>query len=285
MLLVNQLKNQEDMSEAEKIIAQYVLHDPKSVTEMTVEQFSSEVYASKSSVVRFCQKFGFRGFSDFKIKLATELSKFLESDSRIEVDMPIHKDDNEAQVLQTFTKLHMQALEDAYHNIDPSSFEKAINLIHNAPFISVWGYSNSMLVALDFHDKMRAIGYPTVCNPMTGMQTVHPSRHEGEVAIIFSTFADTDWVQAWISSLKAASKKIILISANPKTELANVVDAAILTENTETRTQKMGVFASRTTMMYVSDCLYAMLFQKDYERNVMKLFGKSVDNGKKVMIF
>lgn len=277
-MLVNELKLKENLSDSEKIIAQYVLNDPKSVTEMTVDQFANEVYASKSSVVRFCQKFGLKGFSEFKIKLATELIRFMESDNQVEVDMPIKGHDDATQILSTFKQLHKQSLDQAHMNLDAKSFERAIELIHNASLISLWGYSNSMLVALDFHEKMRQIGYPTICNPLAGMQTVYPSRQEGEVAVIFSTFADTQWVFEWIRSLKAAGKKIVLISANPKTQVASEVDVAILTDNTEKRTNKMGVFASRTTMLYVSDCLYAMLFQKDYERNVIKRLGQNIDD-------
>ncbi len=271
MSLFEQLINYKNYTDGEKVMFQYITRDPKRVTELTIDEFALEVYASKSSVVRFCQKFGFKGFADFKIRLAMDLNSFSDKDTRIEADMPIKADATINEVLKTFSNLHYQAIDSAYKSTNPESFLEAAKLIESAPLISLWGYSNSMMVAMDFNHKMRSIGYPTICNPISGMQTVHRSRIDGEVAVIFSTFAKSEWVEHWIASLKATGRKIVLLSANPNTPLADLVDVAILVENSEQRNVKMGVFASRSTMLYVSDCLYALIFQMNFEDNVNRM--------------
>lgn len=271
MTLFEQLIYYKNYTDGEKVMYQYITRDPKRVTELTIDEFALEVYASKSSVVRFCQKFGFKGFSDFKIRLAMDLNSFGDKDTRIEADMPIKADAPINEVLKTFSNLHYQAIDSAYKSTNPDSFLEAAKLIETAPLISLWGYSNSMMVAMDFNHKMRSIGYPTICNPLSGMQTVHRSRIEGEVAVIFSTFAKSEWVEHWIASLKATGRKIVLLSANPNTPLADLVDVAILVENSEKRNVKMGVFASRSTMLYVSDCLYALIFQMNFDDNINRM--------------
>lgn len=278
MSLFQTMKHFDAYTDSEKVMVQYIIRFTKEVTEMTIEDFSSKVYASKSSVVRFCQKFGFKGFSDFKIRLAIELNLFTSDGDQVEPDMPIRKDDTIADILKTFSDLHTQAIESAYRSTNSESFERAVELIENAPLISLWGYSNSIMVAMDFHQKMRSIGYPTICNPISGLQTVHKSRVEGEVAVIFSTFAKSEWVEHWIASLKATGRKIVLISANPTTPLASLVDVAILVENFEKRQVKVGVFASRTTMLYVSDCLYSLIFQKNFDDNINRMMNPLNDD-------
>lgn len=285
MTLFQTMKHFDAYTDSEKVMVQYIIRFTKEVTEMTIEDFSTKVYASKSSVVRFCQKFGFKGFSDFKIRLATELSLFTSDGDQVEPDMPIRKDDTIEEVLKTFSDLHNQAIESAYRSTNSESFQRAVELIENAPLISLWGYSNSIMVAMDFHQKMRSIGYPTVCNPISGLQTVHKTRVEGEVAVIFSTFAKSEWVEHWIASLKATGRKIVLISANPNTPLASLVDVAILVENFEKRQVKVGVFASRTTMLYVSDCLYSLIFQKNFEDNINRMINPLDDGDEEVILY
>lgn len=271
MTLFQKLLDYQNFTDSEKIMFQFIKQDTQRLTTLTIDEFAHEVYVSKSSVVRFCQKLGFKGFSDFKIALATELNLFTQQDNKVHVDMPIKEDNSVDEILKIFSTLHYQAIDSAHKSTDPDSFEKAAELIEKAPLISLWGYSNSMMVAMDFNHKMRSIGYPTVCNPISGFQSVHRSRVDGEVAVIFSTFAKSEWVEHWIASLKATGRKIVLLSANPDTPLAKFCDVAILVDNFEQRQTKMGVFASRSTMLYVSDCLYALIFKMNFQDNLDRM--------------
>lgn len=271
MTLFQKLKDYKNFTDSEKVMLELIVRDTQRATTLTIDEFAHEVYASKSSVVRFCQKLGFKGFSDFKISLATELNLFTEQEAIIHADMPISNEDSIADVLKIFSNLHFQAIESAQKSTNSESFRKAAELIEKAPLISLWGYSNSIMVAMDFNHKMRSIGYPTVCNPISGLQSVHRSRVDGEVAVIFSTFAKSEWVEHWIASLKATGRKIVLLSANPDTPLAHLVDVAILVENSEQRETKMGVFSSRSAMLYVSDCLYAVIFKMNFSDNVNRM--------------
>lgn len=63
---------------------------------------------------------------------------------------------------------------------------------------------------------------------------------------------------------------IILITANKNTILTKLADVVINIDNNETH-KKLGSFASRTAMQFVTDCLYGMLFATDYEKNLEQL--------------
>ncbi len=273
-MLIDDLKNTKNLSDNEKEIAHYILENPKKVIEMTISDFSATVFSSNSTVVRFCQKLGFKGFSDFKITLAKEISMILLQNERIEVDMPILPTDSDEAIVKAFVNLNSQAIEDAYHNLNIKDLRQAVNLLEDSHRITLWGIGNSALVALDFHNKLKHIGYPSSCDNTMGFHNYFPSRFKNhkEVAVIFSTYANSKQVRDWITQFKEAKCKVILISANPNTPYANLVDCSVLIDNSEKRMVKMGVFASRIAMQFVADIIYAMLFQLDYQNNVLRQY-------------
>ena len=123
MLLFNRLRTIDSLSDSEKMIAQFVLDRPREVIDMNIDEFANLNYVSNSSIVRFCQKLDFKGFSDFKIRLASEINTFLVSDKRVEVDMPIGPNTPPKEISTTFLNLYLQTLTDAHTVLDIDSLE------------------------------------------------------------------------------------------------------------------------------------------------------------------
>lgn len=53
-------------SETEKGICTYILNNPESVLSLSLLEFAKASLSSKSSVIRFCQKLGFTGYSEMR---------------------------------------------------------------------------------------------------------------------------------------------------------------------------------------------------------------------------
>lgn len=56
-----------NFSEKEKKIADYILNDPRNIIHLTINQIADELGLAESTVFRFCQRLGFKGFQAFKI--------------------------------------------------------------------------------------------------------------------------------------------------------------------------------------------------------------------------
>ena len=63
----------DQLFDAEKKIAKYILNNPKEVVDMTVSELAETSDVSIASVSRFCRKVGLKGFAQLKISLAQEL--------------------------------------------------------------------------------------------------------------------------------------------------------------------------------------------------------------------
>ncbi|AMC92514.1 hypothetical protein AOC36_00435 [Erysipelothrix larvae] len=279
MIVYNKLKNFEG-SESEEVMAKYVVNHTMDVLDMSIEQFAAINYVSNSSVVRFCQKIGLKGYSDLKIKLALEINTFLIDNERIEVDMPIAPNSSNAKIATSFLNLYYQTLADVHRSIDLNKLSEIAKILEEANYISLWGNGPSMLIALDFYYKIKRLGYVVQCDDIIGFHSVPIERkRKGEVALIISSYANSPQIRQWVIAHRRNGTQTILITLNEDTPFKNIVDHIIIFNSEEKRTGKLGHFASRTAMSYIIDMLYAMIFNFNYDDNVRILYedGKTVN--------
>ena len=71
------------LSRSNQKIATYILEHADSLSSMTITQVSQKTGVSPSGVTRFCQAFGFSGFSEFKYYVSTNLKFFQLEDKHI----------------------------------------------------------------------------------------------------------------------------------------------------------------------------------------------------------
>ena len=63
-----------DFTKSEKKVAKYILENRGAVIYFTIIEFSEKVEVGEATIIRFCRKLRFKGFHDFKMALAQELS-------------------------------------------------------------------------------------------------------------------------------------------------------------------------------------------------------------------
>src|SRR5580700_7118130 len=62
------------LNPTERLIADCVLADPEKVVTASIVELTRKSGASLGSIVSFCQRLGLKGFAEFKIVLARELT-------------------------------------------------------------------------------------------------------------------------------------------------------------------------------------------------------------------
>src|SRR5580693_10753700 len=58
---------------AEQRVADFILKHPEELIYLTVTELAERTNTSESTVVRLCQKIGYKGYQEFKIMLARDL--------------------------------------------------------------------------------------------------------------------------------------------------------------------------------------------------------------------
>ena len=90
--------DQSKLTYTDQMILQYVQENRQKVCWMKISDLCNELFVSNASIVRFCQKLGCRGFSEFKLKLRSAKNSTDDPYANIIPVMKAQLDDNLATV-------------------------------------------------------------------------------------------------------------------------------------------------------------------------------------------
>lgn len=189
-----------NLTNVEKKIADYVLANTESVLSMSTGDLATHIPVAKSAVVRFCKTIGFTGYSEFKIALAMELSK----NKQLNYVPYIHPEDTSANILEKIFSANVKTLHDTLEKLDRGMLQKAVDSLHNAKNIYIYGIGTSSGIANDFQYRLIQLGYTAFCfTDVPSMKISTMNIKEGDVAIGISNSGRT---VATIEALKLAAE-------------------------------------------------------------------------------
>lgn len=283
MIILEKLKDESFFTDVEINIVHFILEDPQKVINATIDELARMSYSSPSSIVRLAKKLGFKGYSDFKIKLAVEINTFLINHTRIEIDMPVINGASNDEIAQNLMNLHNQALLSVYHELDLKLMQDIADLFWDSDILFLRGVGPSLLIAQDFYYKLRRLGKNIDCVALTGFETqLFVEDDRKKVILVVSQYATSILIRNLLLESKALNYKVVLLTLNHESPLVKLADyPLVLSSGEHNRMTKMGHFASRTAMNFVLDILYTMIFMKDYDCNVKRLYDFSVRNSKR----
>src|SRR3979409_55380 len=113
---------------AEQRVADFILAHPDELIYLTVTELAERTNTSESTVVRLCQKIGYKGYQEFKIVLARDLV-----DPTTEIYAAIEPDDDVHTVKQKVFQANAQALRDTIEVLDEAELQRAVDTIAAAP--------------------------------------------------------------------------------------------------------------------------------------------------------
>lgn len=153
-LLQDEIRHRyETLSKRLKQVARYILDNSNSIAFDTVASIAAQASVPPSTLIRFANAFGFSGFNEmkqvFRQHLMEETVNYTE---RARLFRQTSTDDNAApenpaEILNVFTMVNAQALQQLPAQIDTAQLEKAVELLKNAEKIYVIGLRRSFSVA------------------------------------------------------------------------------------------------------------------------------------------
>lgn len=146
----------EQMSVIERRLADFILDNSHLLRDYSSQQLADAVGISQSSVVKFCQKLGYKGYPDLRLAV-NEAVITATTLSRDNSDSPIEQSalSNLAEQLQFSLSHHFRGLLEI--NTEKNLLE-AIKQIKQADNILLAGYGKSAIVAADIHYRLLQSG-------------------------------------------------------------------------------------------------------------------------------
>lgn len=241
-------------SDKEKKIADFILDDPRNVIHLTINQIADELGLAESTVFRFCQRLGFKGFQAFKISLAAEVVAPLK-----DIHEKIEEGDSVKSVTEKVFRSNIKTLEDTLQIVDEEAVEKAVAAILSARKIEFFGNGGSAIVAMDGYHKFVRLGLHVAMNLDSHMQLMSASQlGTDDVAVIISHSGSTTDVLDVLRVLKEKNVTILCVTNFAKSPLSKDADIVLYTisEETDFRSEAL---ASRIAELSLIDALYTNL--------------------------
>lgn len=244
----------ESFKPAEKAVADFVLSHPEQVMHMSVSEAARDIGVGESTVIRFCRALGYKGYQEFKLRLAQDLVEPVEL-----IHENISFSDTTAQLAQKVFQTNIQAVGDTMKALDPHMVEVAARSLADAGKVDIYGVGYSSFTALDAKLKLVRLGVVADAYGDAHLQAMAAaSLRKGDVAIGISHSGSTkDVVDALTVARKSGASTISITNFSPS-PITRVSDVVLLTASPES---PLGgeVLTSRIAQLCVLDVLSVAL--------------------------
>lgn len=198
-----------NFTKSEWKICEYIYNNPQVVERLTISRIADFADSSKSAVLRFCQKLGFSGYSEFKY----ELIRYLHNENN-------QTEPDKTALLPTYTDAFSKSIQEMTA-LSQDALLQITQWIQAAPVIRVMGMLKSSLPVTKFFYDFTSLGknvFRITDNITPGLIT---GLRQDDLIIVFSVngHMSSSSMRDFIESALELHCRIVLITATEQSEL------------------------------------------------------------------
>jgi RpiR family carbohydrate utilization transcriptional regulator len=248
---------------AEQRVADFILAHPDELIYLTVTELADRTHTSESTVVRLCQKIGYKGYQEFKIVLARDLVE-----PATAIYAAIEPSDDLATVKTKVFQANAQALRDTLEVLDEKELQRAVDAIAGARRLEIYGVGGSSPLALDAYHKFVKLGVAAVALSDGDLMAMSSSLLSADdVALgISHTGASRDVTDA-LGRAKRHGATTICLTHRSSSPITKVSDVVLVTAAQQTAFSS-DASSSRIAQLAVIDTLYVGVAHKNHARSL-----------------
>lgn len=271
MSILKKLKEQNNFTDAERVLANYILDNLNKIGQMTIYTLSDYSFCSVATISRFCKKLKLKNYNQLKMMIVQECS--YAQNKHIETDQPFKKGDTEEYIAETIFNLSVQSLNETLTNIDLKQIHEAAVLIDEAEFIDIYANWNSFVSALNLQSKLIWMGKNPTLETTPGFQfakaIISNNKH---IAILISYYGTGQEPIKIAKALESSNTPYILITGPSLNPLCVNAKLVIHINIEEQYSKKIAPFSTDVALDFTINLLYSFLFALHYDENMEKRF-------------
>jgi len=252
------------LAQSERKLADFLLADPERVRHLSSQQLAEEAGVSQSSVVKFSQKMGFKGFPAMKLAISEALASGQNPHSVL-VHNQILGDDPLRMVGEKLIKENIAAM---HASLDVNTEEKllaSITLLRNARRVLLVGIGASGLVAKNFSWKLMKIGINAVAEQdMHALLATVQAMSSDDILLAISYSGERREINLAADEALSVGAKVLTITGFTPNALQQRATLCLYTIAEEQATRSAAI-SSTSAQMMLTDLLFMALVQHDLE--------------------
>lgn len=264
---LNELKRMNKLTSTEQGIVNYILTYPEELEKISSRQLAELTYTSPATVVRICQKLGFSGYSEFKIKYLQEVNQTPMID-QINRTNPITSEDSLHRIVNKVAALEITAIEQTKKGIDLDQLNRVSELLNQATCIDFYAFDNNLHLAKNACSHFLYAGKQAVIHDSSNAQFMQAfASVQGHVAIIISRTGENPMLYRIANVLRERNIPLLVLTESRHSSLAKISTEHLYLYNVH-RFTDMGTILFQTSVQYLFDLLFAILFSRNFENSV-----------------
>lgn len=264
--LVKIRSERDSMSAIERRIADYILDNAHLLRDYSSQQLASALGISQSSVVKFSQKLGFKGYPDLKYSVGQAVA-------RGGGPAPASPDEPET-VGDAYTRLEeslrrsKSAAEEETRLLNPRDhIERIVERLDRAQKVFVCGLGDDGLFAREFAMRLSLLGVLTIhhADPILMMTNVSSARPD-DVLILLSEFGKLPQLSQISRQFQDAGGTVVSITRHTANPLRAHADAALVV-SAHDAAPHIEQLLYRSSLQYLLDFVFVLLCQANPDRD------------------
>ncbi|QJR80466.1 SIS domain-containing protein [Alteromonas pelagimontana] len=246
------------LSISETKLATFTLDSPNAVRDLSSQELANVVGVSQSSVVKFAQKLGYKGYPAFKLAVIDSLNKEIPN---TQIHGQITLSDGFEQMADKLLASKISVLNETRNLNEMVAFERAVELLKNAKRILICGVGGSALVCKDFSYKLQKLGMTALAEADGHVQLASAATYnESDVLVAISESGATREIVNVIHEARKNQVKIISITKYGQNQVSEHADVQLFSVAEEASLRLSSILA-RTAQELIIDMLFIALTQ------------------------
>lgn len=265
---------------AEKIFAQALLENPEALKDMTLAEAARETASSDASIIRFCKRLGFHGYTDLKkaVLSASEEMSF-EDDQMIQ---EVTSADGIKDIMRKVFQSNMQTLQNTMVVANEADYNRAVDALIHARSIHFFGVGDAFAACQFAFMKFARLGVSGSAESDVMMQFTRANNlSPGDVALAVSYEGRSRNVVQAMAIAKKRGATTICITKMCRSPLLRYIDIPLYISISDLSVGRDKV-TRRVADQFILDVLYLEYITKskrDYSRS-LKVNQVAIDNNK-----
>lgn len=251
LLRLNECRD--SMSATERSVADYLLSHEGEAMGLSIHQLAEKTFTSPSTVIRMCQRIGFRGYKEFRQAVTCEVAvrRLNQGQERREITRSDSLDD----IVDKITYQNIMTLEDSKSLIDTDTLQTCVDLMRDARTVLLFGLGMSLCAARDLNLRLLRLNKPCVVNDDWHAQLLQArNASQDDLAIVLSCPGETSEMVACMKALREKRAPIISITRQADSVVSEMSDYQLYT--TGHGTAACGPMGTDISQLNVIDILF-----------------------------
>lgn len=246
--------------------ADYILSHPQEVVGLSISDLAAKSGVSEFTIVKLCRALSYKGYTDFRLKLASDNASPLAI-----IHERIEESDSALDVARKICASHTHALESTLRLQDKKVLEQAVDALASADTVLFLGFGGSACVAFDAEQKFFKTGIKCKAISDGHMQAMQSSLLTSrDVVVAFSNTGNSRELVDNLNVAKQAGARVIAVTSRSRSPVARAADIVICVSAVETAYHKEPMEV-RVAQIYIVDVLFAAVALRKTEQVLANL--------------